>query len=379
MYDDVAKNDYSVKNAPFYDKKNIPEKFRTEVFGCGNPLKYQLKDDSRMNILDIGCGTGIDIYLSKDLYKNGFFVGVDLSLEMLKRATKNFQDEDVEVFFVQADINYLPFKKEVFDRIISNACIHLIPEKSDIFRGLFNSLKEHGQIYISDIIVENAWKDPFFKKEFKETGGVFLYGGIENERSYFKTLKRSGLKVDILKKNYFDPTQQVIPFIRNKLRDKEKNELDKIVNELEQNLFSAVEYVAYKTEKPKISNICKNCDNPIHVPFVHEIDIRSEDVKRLLDKKLNMVQCPYCRQLYEPEESFMVACPPSEIIVKFPHDWKYFSDLMKPEVDQAKESGIDIIYFYEPDEFLKEIEDRSRLIKPLKKGLWKRIKDVFFS
>ncbi len=379
MYDDVAQKDHSVKNAPFYDKKNIPEKFMTEVFGCGNPLKYQLKDDSCLNILDIGCGTGIDIYLSKELYKNGTFIGVDISLEMLRRAQNNFQDEDIETFFVQADINKLPFKEKVFDRIVSNACIHLVPEKTDVFNGIFNTLKEKGQIFISDIVVENAWKDPFFKEEFEATGGVFLYGGIQDEKSYFKTLKKAGLKSEILKKNYFDPAPQVIPLIKSKYQRKGEEFVDKVANELSQNLFSAVEYVAYKGQKPKIANICKKCDNSIHVPFKYEIDIRSEDIKRLIDKEINMIDCPYCGELYEPEESFMVACPPSEIIVKFPKDWKLFSELMEPEVSQAKENGVDIIYFYEPDKFINEVENRYKKLKPLKRGIFQRLKDVFFS
>ncbi|MFD1038317.1 class I SAM-dependent methyltransferase [Virgibacillus byunsanensis] len=67
------------------------------------------------NILDIGCGDG---YGSYKLHYLGYNVtGVDISSEMISRATKRLKNEDIT--FLQGDIMNLSFEDNSFDSLMA--------------------------------------------------------------------------------------------------------------------------------------------------------------------------------------------------------------------------------------------------------------------
>lgn len=73
-----------------------------------------------MDILDLGCGTGIlfDI-LRRAVGKNGSVTGVDFSYEMAQKAHRNFPFPNVNV--VDADAIALPFADSSFDMVVAFA------------------------------------------------------------------------------------------------------------------------------------------------------------------------------------------------------------------------------------------------------------------
>jgi len=97
-------------------------------------------------ILDAGCGSGfISSYLAPSLGKSLIF-NVDIS-SSIDVALKNSKGHP-RAFFLQADINQLPFVHELFDAIISLGVLHHTP---DTFRSLTNLvpyLKKGGRIFL---------------------------------------------------------------------------------------------------------------------------------------------------------------------------------------------------------------------------------------
>ena len=79
-------------------------------------------------ILEIGCGDGEGTSKYSNFSKN--FIAIDYSMTMLKKAKANVSNKNV--FFIQADVRYLPFKKDFqVDLIISERCLINLPSKEE--------------------------------------------------------------------------------------------------------------------------------------------------------------------------------------------------------------------------------------------------------
>jgi ubiquinone/menaquinone biosynthesis C-methylase UbiE len=78
----------------------------------------RLKVEEGMNILDIGCGTGILFdMLRRKVGDKGSIVGIDFSIEMARKAHRNFPFANVNV--VDADAAALPFEGASFDMAVA--------------------------------------------------------------------------------------------------------------------------------------------------------------------------------------------------------------------------------------------------------------------
>ena len=96
-------------------------------------------------VLDLGCGTGLPH--ARYLVEKGFDVlGVDLSEEMVKVATKNVP----EATFVQLSMNEIAYRDE-FDGVMSSFSMLLLPP--DLFKEtasrIYSALVEGGYLYLS--------------------------------------------------------------------------------------------------------------------------------------------------------------------------------------------------------------------------------------
>jgi ubiquinone/menaquinone biosynthesis C-methylase UbiE len=79
-------------------------------------------------ILDAGCGTG---FLFEHVHKQvGHLVGVDLSKGLLRIALAHVKQAGTRnVSLVRADVDYLPFKERVFDKVFA---LTVLQDSSDL-------------------------------------------------------------------------------------------------------------------------------------------------------------------------------------------------------------------------------------------------------
>ena len=64
-------------------------------YGCGSPIPSALEG---CTVLDLGCGTGVDVYVASKLVgENGKVIGVDMTDDQLDFARK-YQDQMAEKF-----------------------------------------------------------------------------------------------------------------------------------------------------------------------------------------------------------------------------------------------------------------------------------------
>jgi len=100
-------------------------------------------------ILDLGCGTGeLSAYLAELVGPQGKVVGVDPDKERLLLA-KQCYGEVKNLSFVEGSASNFPgIGWESYDIIFSNHVIHWIPDKREVFKNMFGSLKSGGKIAI---------------------------------------------------------------------------------------------------------------------------------------------------------------------------------------------------------------------------------------
>ncbi len=133
----------------------------TESFaGVGNPLGLSelLPGDA---VLDIGCGAGVDsILAARRVGPSGRVVGVDMTLEMVTKATANAAAAAVpNVEFHQGEADRLPVGDGAADVVISNGVFNLCLDKPKVLAEAFRVLRPGGRLQMADILLGEAVTD----------------------------------------------------------------------------------------------------------------------------------------------------------------------------------------------------------------------------
>lgn len=144
---------------------SILQKLHPEVtsrfYGCGTPIPDLL---TGCVVLDLGCGTGRDVYLSSALVGvNGRVIGVDMTEEQIAIAERH-KSFHARAFFGDDATSNVEFRKGVIedlrtagiaddsvDVVISNCVCNLSPDKKAVFAEVARVLKPGGEFYFSDL------------------------------------------------------------------------------------------------------------------------------------------------------------------------------------------------------------------------------------
>ncbi|MCC5942851.1 MAG: methyltransferase domain-containing protein [Balneolaceae bacterium] len=140
----------------------IEDEVISRFYGCGSPLSLALEGKT---VLDLGCGTGRDVYVASKLVgPNGHVIGVDMTDEQLDVATRNIDKQmkrfgyskpnvDFRKGYIE-DLKSLGIDDNSVDVVISNCVINLSPDKKSVYSEIFRVLKPGGELYFSDIFAD---------------------------------------------------------------------------------------------------------------------------------------------------------------------------------------------------------------------------------
>jgi arsenite methyltransferase len=159
---------------------------------CGGAVD---KSEAKLNevCIDLGSGRGTDVLrLAEDVGEGGFVYGIDVTEEMIRKATATASKMGVEnVRFILADLEQIPLDNEIAHLIISNCTLNHVRNKTKVWAEIYRLLKNGGRFVISDIysnepVPEEYANDPIAVAE--------CWAGSITKSEYIDIIKTSGFK-----------------------------------------------------------------------------------------------------------------------------------------------------------------------------------------
>ncbi|MFW9972145.1 MAG: class I SAM-dependent methyltransferase [Candidatus Odinarchaeota archaeon] len=153
-------NNYD-KKKKIIEKYNSSSHFYDKRYGIIQEEKYKIVLDQhklkRTLILDMGCGTGLFLeYIKKHLiFTKGFkinYVGVDISWNMLKEFKSKIFNYNYRIYnpnLILSDIDWLPFRDDIFFSIFALTSFQNLPEIKHGIRELYRVSKNNAELNFS--------------------------------------------------------------------------------------------------------------------------------------------------------------------------------------------------------------------------------------
>ncbi len=154
--------DFFSSRVDIYDEHML-----ANVEGCkeGYIKLSQLIPKQCKNILDLGCGTGLELYEVFKLFPNVSVTGIDLTPAMLEKLEQKYLDKSVNL--ICGDYFKVDLGKEQYDCAISFQTMHHFPKdkKSLLYKKIFNAIKKDGLYIECDYMVTNVEEENLYLKE----------------------------------------------------------------------------------------------------------------------------------------------------------------------------------------------------------------------
>jgi ubiquinone/menaquinone biosynthesis C-methylase UbiE len=166
--------------------------------GCGIPTDFAgIKPGD--HVLDLGSGAGNDCFVARALVgETGKVTGLDMTEQMVAKARENCGKLNFEnVEFVLGDIEKMPFDDGLFDVVISNCVLNLVPDKSKAFSEIYRVLKPGGRFCVSDVVIRGNLSEKIRKDAEMYAGCI---SGASEMNDYLKVAETTGfLNINIHK------------------------------------------------------------------------------------------------------------------------------------------------------------------------------------
>ncbi len=174
-----------------------------------------------VQILDVGCGTGMSTLALRNRFPDAEIVGVDLSAAMLDNAKKLLPD----VKWIQRDCSESLEDLGQFDLVFSNAFLQWLSDQEKFIKNIRKCIKENGilalqipnfePMMIAGIIRDTA-------KEFDTNGDIFtnMRNNCHNHSltTYYNMMSKYYSDVEIWQTTYIhqmDSSDAVVEFVKS--------------------------------------------------------------------------------------------------------------------------------------------------------------------
>lgn len=124
-----------------------------------------MPDDKCAKILDLGCGTGLELEYYFKLNPLASITGIDLAPEMLERLKSKFPDKDITL--ILGSYFDVSFGGELYDAAVSVESLHHFTkeEKIPLYKKLYDALKNGGYFILTDYFAVSDNEEKQFRDE----------------------------------------------------------------------------------------------------------------------------------------------------------------------------------------------------------------------
>ena len=158
------RTDFFTSRVDIYDDHMIHE-----VEGCreGYLKMAELVPEKTKTLLDLGCGTGLELEAIWTTNPGIAVTGIDLTAAMLERLKKKYSDRDVTL--IEADYMACELGTERYDAAVSFQTLHHFTheEKLGLYEKLWRALKAGGCYIECDYMAETQEQEDYFFAEKK--------------------------------------------------------------------------------------------------------------------------------------------------------------------------------------------------------------------
>lgn len=185
------------------------EHMLTNIEGADEFYKFtaiQLPMKPCSEVLDLGCGTGLELEEYFSLNPTVHITGIDLSEAMLNTLAAKFPNKNLTL--IHSSYFEVPFKNDKYNAAVSVESLHHFTEdqKLLLYQKLFRALKTDGYFILTDYFAESeALEKEYFenlqrlKKEQNITGNEFYHYDtpltVEHEMQILKEAVFTDVKI----------------------------------------------------------------------------------------------------------------------------------------------------------------------------------------
>ena len=176
------------------------EHMLTVIEGANEFYKYTaslLPQEADAEVLDLGCGTGLELEEYFSLNPNAHITGIDLSKAMLEALVAKFSDKKLNLIcnsYFEEDLGF-----EKYNAAVSVESLHHFTSdrKLSLYRKLLRALKTNGYFILTDYFAESeALETEYFEtlEKLKREQGI-----SDDEFYHYDTPLTAEHEIEILK------------------------------------------------------------------------------------------------------------------------------------------------------------------------------------
>ena len=132
------------------------------------------RTDESLRILDLGCGTGLELEALFQRVPNAWVTGVDLAENMLELLQQRYVTHASQITLLRDSYLTMPFGQQEYDHIISALSLHHIlrDTKRELYTKIHTALRPGGKYVEGDSVIPSDMESEFLDEFYEDAATV---------------------------------------------------------------------------------------------------------------------------------------------------------------------------------------------------------------